>query len=341
MRSLALLCLALAVPSPSRAERLFVSCEDDGAIAVIDTASASLVATWPAGKRPRGLRLGPGGARLYVALSGTAKSGPGIDDAEVPPPDRSADGIGEFDALTGELLRMLPGGQDPETFDISADGRTLFVANEDTARASIVDAARGRLRGAVSVGGEPEGVRLRPDGRVVYVTSEADGQVVAIDTRARRVRARIPTPLKPRGVVFSPDGRRAFVSSESGARVTVVDALHHRVLSTIPIPNDGVNSPLGARPVGLALTRDGGTLFVANGRGGTVSVVDTRLGRVVRTVGNVGARPWGLALSGDEHTLYSANGPSDDVSVIDVASGKVREKIRVCGGPWGLALGGG
>ena len=91
--------------------------------------------------------------------------------------------------------------------------------------------------------------------------------------------------------------------------------------------------------MGLALTRDGKTLYVANGRGGTVSVVDVQAARVVRTIANVGARPWGLALSSDERTLYSANGPSNDVSVIDVASGKVTQKIAVCRGPWGLVLG--
>ena len=154
------------------------------------------------------------------------------------------------------------------------------MSNEETAQASIVDAASGRVRAAVAVGGEPEGVRLRPDGRFVYVTSEADNLVFVVDSKRDQVVARIPTPPRPRVVVFSADGKRAYVSSENGAAVTFVDALAHTALARIAIPSTGVTGPLGARPMGLSLSPDGKRLYVANGRGGTVSVVDTAARRV-------------------------------------------------------------
>ena len=91
--------------------------------------------------------------------------------------------------------------------------------------------------------------------------------------------------------------------------------------------------------MGLQLTPDGKTLYVANGRGGTVSVVDTGARRVVDTITAVGARPWGVALSPDGKTLYTANGASNDVSVIDLVARKVTRRIPTCRGPWGLALG--
>jgi YVTN family beta-propeller protein len=330
------LALCIGVPAAS-ADSLFVSCEDEGVIAVVDTQSGA-VARWPVGKRPRGILLGKDGSRLYVALSGSPKVGPGMDESAAPPPDRLADGIGELDARSGKLLRVLPSGQDPESFDLSSDGKTLFVSNEETAQASLVDLPTATIRATVAVGGEPEGVRLRPDGRFVYVTSEADGLVFAIDTARRAIASRIPVPARPRGVVFSADGRRAYVSSENGHEVTIVDAHRHVALGRIAIPNDGVTGTLGARPMGLALTANGQTLYVANGRGGTVSVVDTGAAKVVHTISDVGARPWGLALSGDQRTLYAANGPSNDVTVIDVVARKVARKIPACRGPWGLAL---
>jgi YVTN family beta-propeller protein len=331
--------LVLGLPAwAAAAPPLYVSCEDAGEVAVIDTGSGSTVATWPVGKRPRGLELADGGTRLYVALSGSPKGGPGVDESKLPPPDRASDGIGELDVHSGKRLRILPSGQDPEAFDVSGDGRTIYVSNEETGQASVVEAASGRVRATVPVGGEPEGVKLRPDGKVVYVTSEADNAVFVIDTARDRVVARIPTPPRPRVVVFSRDGRRAYVSSENGAAVTIIDARAHRAIGHIAIPNTGVTGPLGARPMGLVLTPDGKTLYVANGRGGTVSVVDTAARRVLRTIAKVGARPWGIALSDDGSTLYTANGPSNDVSVIDVATGAVRKTIPTCRGPWGLAL---
>src|SRR5205085_3454958 len=119
--------------------RVFVSNEDDGTIAVLDLRSASVIATIPVGQRPRGLRIAPDGKTLYVALSGSPKAGPGVDESTLPPPDRSADGIGVVDLDTLELVRVLESGPDPESFDLVADGRRLVVSNEDTAQASIVD----------------------------------------------------------------------------------------------------------------------------------------------------------------------------------------------------------
>jgi YVTN family beta-propeller protein len=326
-------CCVRAAAAPA----LYVSCEDDGRIGVIDTTSGRQIAAFPAGKRPRGLRLAPDGTRLWVALSGSPKGGPGVDEASLPPRDAAADGIGEIELGLGRLVRVLPSGRDPETFDVSADGRELFVSNEESAQASIVDALNGRVREAIGVGGEPEGVRVRPDGKVVYVTSEADGAVFVIDTRRSKVIARIAVPARPRVVVFSHDGRFAYVSSENGGRVTVIDARRHVAAGAIRIPNDGVRGPMGARPMGLALTAAGTTLYVANGRGGTVSVVDTVTQKVVRTITGVGARPWGIAWVAGVNRVYTANGPSDDVSVIDPERGVV-QRIPACGSPWGITV---
>ena len=43
------------------------------------------------------------------------------------------------DLETGELVRTYPSGQDPEAFDLSHDGRTLYVSNEETAEMSVLD----------------------------------------------------------------------------------------------------------------------------------------------------------------------------------------------------------
>src|SRR6185436_18146734 len=96
--------------------------------------------------RPRGLRLSHDGAYLYVALSGSPIAGPGVDASKLPPADRAADGIGVIDLRSGTLVRTLKSGQDPESFDLSADGSTLYVSNEETAQLSAVDIASGDVR---------------------------------------------------------------------------------------------------------------------------------------------------------------------------------------------------
>src|SRR5262249_2173645 len=108
------------------------------------------------------------------------------------PPDRASDGIGEIDADTYQVKRIIHAGNDPEQLAISADGTRLYVANEDAATASVVDVATGNIVQAVKIGDEPEGVAIRPDGKVVYVTSEEDGAIFAIDTATNKMIKRIP-----------------------------------------------------------------------------------------------------------------------------------------------------
>jgi len=121
------------------------------------------------------------------------------------------------------------------------------------------------------------------------------------------------------------------VSSEHGGTVAVVDVATSAVVQTITLPP-------GSLPMGLALSPDGKTLYVANGRARTVSIVDLVGAQLVANV-RVGARPWGVGLTSDGRFLYTANGSSNDVSVIDTASLNVVATIRVGATPWGIAVG--
>lgn len=146
----------------------YVSNELSDNISVIDTRSDSVVATIFVGKRPRGIRVSPDGRTIYVALSGSPRGGPGVDESKLPPADKRYDGVAVIDVPTRRLRTILPGGSDPETFDISADGRTLYVSNEDSATTSVVDIPARRITRRIPVGKEPEGVKLSPDGRTVW-----------------------------------------------------------------------------------------------------------------------------------------------------------------------------
>jgi YVTN family beta-propeller protein len=321
------------VPAQDVGLRAYVSNEDSDDISVIDLTRGEVVATIPIGKRPRGLRVSPDGRTLYVAVSGSAKSPPGTDPSTLPPPDRSADGIAVVDLARAEVVRVMESGTDPEAFDLSPDGRLLWVSNEDAGETSVVDVATGRVLHRMAVGGEPEGVTTRPDGEVVYVTSEEDHHVAVIDAERHVVLARVPTGERPRTVVFTPDGARAFVTAENGSAVTVIDARAHRARRTIHIPDPG------ARPMGAAITPDGATLLVSNGRGGTVTVIDVAREEVVGSIPAVGARPWGAAVTPDGRSLLVACGPADGVAVIDLSTRQVRARIPVGQTPWGVAIG--
>jgi len=311
---------------------VFVTNEDSDSVTIIDSGTDSVIATVPAGKRPRGVRLSPDGTRLFVAVSGSPKGGPGVDETKLPPPDRRADGIAVIDVATLEPVKTLRGGNDPEAFAVSNDGKTVYVSNEDAGTLSVVDVETGKLVDSVRVGAEPEGVTMRPDGKAVYVTSEATGTVAVLDAGRNRVVATIHTGKRPRSTVFTRDGAKAYVPAEAGGTVTVVDTKTNKPIKTSAVTDSG------AKPMGTAISPDGKWVYLTNGRGGTLSIIDTGRDSIVASL-HVGARPWGVAVTPDGKKVYTANGPSNDLSVVDASSRTVLRHIPVGRSPWGVAIG--
>jgi YVTN family beta-propeller protein len=305
---------------------VYVTNEGSGDLSIIDPNRPEPVGTIELGKRPRGIHAG--GDSIYVALSGSPSAPPGVDESTLPPPDRSADGIGVVDLQQRKLVRRLFGGSDPEEFAIGKDGKWMYVANEDAAGLSVIDLSNGTILKTLPAGEEPEGVTVTPDGRYVYVTSENDGIVTVVDTATAEVKKTIPVGRRPRTVAFLPDGSKAFVANENDASLTVIDAVRQEPIGTIQLEE-------GMKPMGQAMTKDGSILYVSTGRGRKVVAVDTASGKALHSI-EVGVRPWGVALSPDGKLLFTANGPSNDVSVVDVATQKVIRKIKVGERPWGV-----
>jgi YVTN family beta-propeller protein len=320
---------ALSVSAASQHYDVYVSNERSGDVTVIDGIADAVVATFPVGKRPRGIHAAPGGARIFVTLTGSPRMAPGVE-TERAPSDKAADALGVIDPSARKLIDRWHVGSDPEQFAISKDGKFAFIANEDDASAAIVDLSSGQSRGKVKVSEEPEGMGVNPANGEVYVTCEEKGEVFAIAPDEQRIRAKIDTGGRPRSVTFLPDGSRAYVACESGGYVAVIDTASHKLFAKIQLPQ-------GSLPMGTAISTDGRELFVSTGRGNTVAVIDTKTNAISATI-PVGNRAWGIALSPDGSKLYSANGASDDVSVVDVNARKELKRIKVGSGPWGVTI---
>jgi len=328
---LALFACSKPAPQPS-GERVYVSNEHGNSVVAIDPVQGKIVQTFTVGKRPRGLLLSPGGDKLYVAISGSPIGGPGVDESTLPPPDRAADGIAVVDLATGKVERVLKAGDDPETFAMSTDGRTLFVSNEDKGAVSSVSVDGSRATLTQPVGEEPEGAAITPDGLHLFIACEASDYVAMVDARTLKTIKTIPLAGRPRGALMSKDGNSLFVSVEGAGEIAVIATSDGSVQRLI----DLAKGDKAVRPMGIV---EGplGHIFVTTGRGGAVLEVDPKAGRIVRSLAGVGARPWGIGITRDGTTLVTANGPSGDISLIDRRGLSVTRKIKVGDGPWGIA----
>jgi YVTN family beta-propeller protein len=318
-------------PEPEGPYRIYVTNETSGDMSIIDPLKHEVIATVKLGKRPRGIHASPDGKTIYVALSGSPMAPPGVDESKLPPPDRSADGIGVFDVQSRKLLRVIPSGTDPEEFDLSKDGNLLYVSNEDDAAVSVVDIAAGKVLHRLPVGEEPEGVTATPDGKFVYVTSENDSAVFVIDTAGPKVIRNFKVGPRPRDIAFVPDGSKAYVTRENDAKVSIIDARKHRPVGEILLPGEEI------KPMSVILSPDGARAYVSTGRGKRVFVIDTSTDKVMSSF-EVGQRPWGVGISPDGKLLYTANGPANDVSVVDLAKETVIHRVKVDDRPWGVLV---
>ncbi len=314
-------------PASPSGYRIYVTNEQSGDLTVIDGVSSQVIATVPVGKRPRGVRVGAGARRLFIALSGSPVAPPGVDDSKLPPPDNEADGIGVFDTRSDRLERVLRGVANPEQLAVGK-GDTLFVGSEPASAVVVLDPQPSTN---IEVGQEPEGVALSPDGRFLYVTLEGDNQVAVIDAASRRLIRRFAVGSRPRGVAFTPDGTRAFVANELDSSVSLIDARLHQVVGTVRLTGRD------CRPMGVAVSPDGKRVYVTTGRGGSLVALETTSGRITGTV-FVGARPWGVAVSPDGTRIITANGASNDVAIISADGLKLLRRIRVGDHPWGVAV---
>jgi len=311
--ALVLTCLAAAAAAQGTA---YVSSEKDDAITLIDTQTLAVKGTIPTCKRGRHVQRMPDG-KIMVACTDS----------------NAADVI---DPATGKSVRRVPLGDEPEAFDISPDGKTIYVSNEDEGEASFIDAATGKTLASVKVGKEPEGVKVSADGKTLYVTSEVASLVHVIDVASAKVVKNIKVGKRPRRMAFTPDGKELWVTNELDASVSIVKLADHSVDYTLKFQVKGARAE-DITPVGITMAKDGKRAFVALGRANHVAFVDVAARKVTDLV-LVGKRAWNVTLDKAERQLWVVNGLSDDVTVVDVAGAKAIKSIPVGRVPYGLVV---
>ena len=130
----------------------------------------------------------------------------------------------------------------------------------------------------VVVGTRPRRFAATPDGKDLWVTAELSGDVYIVDRAKFTVAGKVEflppgmrkTDVTPVGIVMTRDGKTAYVTLGHAAHVAVVDVPGRKVLGYILV---------GKRAWGVTLSRDEFRLFVANGLGDDITVIDTRAAR--------------------------------------------------------------
>lgn len=177
--------------------------------------------------------------------------------------------------------------------------------------------AQGAIPGLVAAVLHPKRAVARPAARA---RSGRKGKVAA--------QARIAGPLivpkpgtavkvgtQPSGVAVS--NTRAYVANSQSNSVSVID-------TTATPPDVVATVPVGAVPIGVALSPDGTAVYVTNFESGTLSIISTATNTVLHTV-TVGSRPDGVVQVGA--SVYVANLLGASISVVNPIAGTVTNTI--------------
>jgi DNA-binding beta-propeller fold protein YncE len=135
--------------------------------------------------------------------------------------------------------------------------------------------------------------------------------------------------LSPGSLVATSDGRSLYVACETASRIAVVDLVSGKVDRTIPTPD---------APLGLAMSKDGGKLFVTCAAPvSTICVLDSNSGNTIAThaAGHTSMAP---VLSPDERMLFVCNRFDNEVQFLDLSTGLTTKRVTVRREPVAMAL---
>jgi YVTN family beta-propeller protein len=314
----------------------------------LDPAGASS----PVGQMPLGMLAAPGGRRLVLLLGGWREHGLQVVDREgrvTQTLPQAAAFVGLAFSTDGSALYASGGNTDvvyryrwaddrasladsivlapraaradgtryPAGLALSADGRSLYVAENLADSLAVVDVATGTVVQRVATGRYPYGVAVGAEGAVFV--SNWGGNTLSVfvlgpDGGLRPAPA-VAAGRHPSALVVNGKGTRLFVASGSTDRVMVVDTRARRVVATLLDPPPA-GPDEGTTPNALALSADGTRLFAAEADANAVAVFDLSAATADEPAARgadglagripVGWYPTSLAVLGD--TLLVANG---------------------------------
>src|SRR6185295_15631807 len=161
------------------------------------------------------------------------------------------------------------------------------------------------------------GLAISPDGSRLFAVHALGKLVSAVDLAAGKVVKEAELPAEGYTSLLSADGKTLYVSLWGGAKILLFDAATLAPRGEIAV---------GEHPNAMALSRDGGRLFVACANTNAVWVVDLAAGAAREQISIAldpaappGSTPNGLGLSPDGKTLLVADADNNAVAVVDVS----------------------
>ncbi len=164
----------------------------------------------------------------------------------------------------------------------------------------------------VEFDGRPNGIAMSPDNTTVALLNAAHNNIIVMDPKTGAIKQEFaPDGFKAssNGIVYSKDGKFLYASQKDGY-LLIAKVLPDNTLALdqqIPLPLSKIHYPgadYNPNPIGLALSDDGKTLYIALSRNNTLGVFDIANRAVLKEI-PVGNVPTGVTVSNGK--VYVSN----------------------------------
>ena len=305
------------VPVSSR-DRVYLGEQFSNTISVIDPASNTLLGVIRLGD-PQPGNLSP----LYRGQLLVHGLGFSPDHRTLVAVSIGSNSVSFIDTASNAVKHITYVGRSPHEAFFTPDGREVWVSVRGEDYVSVLDAKRYGEIARIPVPNGPGMAIFSPDGRYGYVCSSFTPETLVIDVRTRRVAGRVtqPSPFCP-NIAAAPRGDQVWFTLKDVGKAVVFNARPPfnilREIEIGPLTNHvnfalteqgqlayvtvgGLNQvqvfrtdtfekiatiPTGPLPHGIWPSGDGTRMYVGIENGDAVSAIDTRLQRVVATIGS-------------------------------------------------------
>ena len=306
--------------------RGYVTNAHDNTVSVIDTTTASVIATVPVGSSPSAVAVTPNGRFVYVT-------------------NQLGNTISVISAASNTVVATIPVQSFPSSIAITPNGAFAYVTSSPSSIISVIDTATNTVVTTMPVT-SPFMLTLAPVGNLGYLThgSFANG-ITVINTATNSIVTDIPIPVDVTiRAAVTPNGAFVYVtclSFTTGSKLAVIDAATNTVVTIVPLP--ATFAP------GLDITPNGAFAYVANNGGGvccvgpgpsSISVIDTTSNTEITSMGlPIGFLPNGVAVTPDGAFVYVTDLSINSVLVINTAFNAVVTIVPVGNFPQSIAFG--
>jgi YVTN family beta-propeller protein len=290
-------------------------------------------------------------------------------------PNTNSNTVSVIDPKTYKVIETIPVGTQPQHVVPSWDLKTLWVNNDRGNTLTPIDPRTGKAGKPVDVH-DPYNLYFTPNGTYAIVMASRDRQLVFRDAHTMKTVKTVPVGCY--GVNhadFSTDGRYFIVSCEFSGELLKVDTEKMKVIGQQKLPFPGsmpqdvkispdgkrfyiadmmangmwvLNGDTFAKPDflptgkgchGLYISRDSREMYISNRGEGTISIFDFTKNKLTKKwhLPGGGSPDMG-GVSADGKVLWLSGRYNSEVYAIDTRTGTQLARIKVGGGPHGLAV---